>query len=54
MRTKLGLSDRELMKSSWISLCLQSADFPYYDPKGKKYIRGKAALDVLNKYVTKP
>jgi hypothetical protein len=39
MRTKLHLTDKELMQSSWISLCLQSADFPYYKHNGKQSIK---------------
>jgi hypothetical protein len=53
MRVKLGLTDTEMMNSSYISLCLQSADFPWYDPKGKERIvvTGKQAEQILGKYM---
>ena len=51
MRVKLGLTERELMESSWISLQLQMYDYPYYDYSGKKVITGKSASEYLNKYV---
>lgn len=50
-RTKLNLTDEEIMKKSWIALQIESADFPWYDHKGKKVITGKAASDHLNKYI---
>jgi len=49
MRTKLGLTESELMNTSWISLCLQMYDFPYYDYKAKKVIRGDRSI--LDKYI---
>ena len=49
MRVKLGLTEKELMESSWISLQLQMYDYPYYDSKAKKVIYGNA--DILNKYI---
>lgn len=51
MRVKLGLTNEEIMKSSWISLQLQMNDFPYYDPKAKKVITGAAAEKALEKYM---
>ena len=51
MRTKLGLTDAELMNKSWIALCLESADFPYFDPKAKRIIKGKEAAQILDKYL---
>jgi hypothetical protein len=30
------LSEKEIMKSSWISLNLQMQDFPFYDYKAEK------------------
>ena len=39
------------MNKSWIALNLEMADFPWYDPKAKKYIKGKAASDILSKYI---
>jgi hypothetical protein len=51
MRVKLNLTDEELMNKSWISLCMETADLPYYDPKAKTVIKGKAAKDILNKYI---
>jgi hypothetical protein len=53
MRVKLGLTEKELMESSWISLQLQMYDYPYYDCKAKKYIKGEQANAILDKY-TKP
>jgi hypothetical protein len=55
MRVKLGLTNQELMKSSWISLCLQMNDYPYFDYKSKEeqVITGKAAREHLKKYVKK-
>jgi hypothetical protein len=51
MRSKLHLTDGELMEKSWIALNLEMVDFPWYDPKKKTYIKGKAAADVLSKYI---
>ena len=51
MRVRLGLTDKELMESSWISLRLQSYDYPYYDYKAKNVIKGEHANEYLNKYV---
>lgn len=50
-RTKLNLTEEELMNKSWIALQLESADLPWYDYKGKKVITGEAANIHLNKYV---
>lgn len=36
MRSKLHLSDSELMEKSWIALNLELLDFPYYDYRAKK------------------
>jgi hypothetical protein len=52
MRVKLGLTNKELMKSSWISLCLQMNDYPYFDYSAKNKITGKAASEYLDKYVS--
>lgn len=52
MRTKLGLTDAELMNKSWIALCLESADFPFYDPKAKRIIKGAKAAAILDKYMS--
>jgi hypothetical protein len=51
MRVKLGLNEKELMESSWISLQLQMYDYPYYDYQAKNVITGKAASEYLNKYM---
>jgi len=56
MRVKLGLTEKELMKSSWISLQLQMYDYPYYqyDSKNKKIISDpKQANEILSKYAKK-
>ena len=47
MRSKLHLTDEEVMNKSWIALNLEMADFPWYDPKAKKFIRGKEAVEIL-------
>jgi hypothetical protein len=36
MRSKLHLSDSELMEKSWIALNLELLDFPYYNYRSKK------------------
>jgi hypothetical protein len=52
MRTKLHLSDEELMRKSWIALSLEMADFPWYDYSAKKVITGKEAASILDKYTS--
>jgi hypothetical protein len=52
MRTKLHLTDRELMQKSWIVLNLEMRDFPWYDYSAKKVLKGKEAEAVLNKYMS--
>lgn len=51
MRSKLHLTDQEIMNKSWISLQLEMADYPSYDPKGKRIIRGEKAIKALDKYM---
>jgi hypothetical protein len=53
MRSKLNLTDEELMNTPWISLKLQMMDYPYYDYKAKdeKFIEGNEAEDHLKKYM---
>jgi hypothetical protein len=54
MRVRLGLTNEEIMKSSWISLQLQMVDFPYYNARAKQMISGNAAIDALqNKFMKK-
>lgn len=36
MRTKLGLTESELMAKPWIALQIEMADFPYYKPSEKQ------------------
>ena len=50
-RTKLGLTEEELMNKSWISLQIESADLPYWDYKAKRIIKGDAANLILGKYI---
>jgi hypothetical protein len=50
-RTKLNLTEEELMNKSWISLKLESADIPWYDYKAKKVISGEQAKKYLEKYI---
>ncbi len=35
IRSKLNLTENELMEKSWIALNLELIDFPYYDMKAK-------------------
>ena len=51
MRSKLHLTDEEVMNKSWIALNLEMADFPWWDPKAKKLIKGKEATEILSKYI---
>jgi hypothetical protein len=51
MRVKLGLTEEELMETPWISLQLQMYDYPYYDYKARKHIKGRQADEILAKYV---
>jgi hypothetical protein len=51
-RTKLNLTEAELMNKTWISLCIESADLPWYDYHGKDVITDPAkANSVLSKYI---
>jgi hypothetical protein len=50
-RTKLGLSESELMNKSWISILMETNDFPWYDAKGNKVIKGEKANEILAKYI---
>lgn len=50
-RTKLNLTESELMNKSWISLQIESADMPWWDYKAKKTITGEQANAILDKYV---
>lgn len=36
IRTKLMLSEKEIMKMSWVRLNLEMQDFPYYDYKAEE------------------
>jgi hypothetical protein len=54
MRVKLNLTEEELMNKSWISLCLEMADFPYYDYKAEEVITDKEmGANALAKYKKK-
>jgi hypothetical protein len=35
MRSKLHLTDEEILNKSWIALQLEMQDYPYYDYKSK-------------------
>jgi len=50
-RTKLNLTESEVMNKSWISLQIESADLPWWDYKGKKIITGDQANAILDKYI---
>jgi hypothetical protein len=49
----LNLTDEEVMNKSWIALQVESADLPWWDYKGKKVIKGKAASEFLDKLTDK-
>lgn len=51
MRSKLHLTDEEVMNKSWIALNLEMADFPWYDYSAKKVITGSEASAHLDKYI---
>jgi hypothetical protein len=52
MRSKLHLTDEEVMNKSWIALNLEMVDFPYYDYSAKKVIHDKdQANQILSKYM---
>lgn len=54
MRSKLNLTDAELMNTPWISLRLQMMDYPYYkysSGKDEKVIEGHEADEHLKKYM---
>ena len=52
IRVKLGLSEKEIMDRPWILTQIESADFPWYDPKKKKIIKDhKTADSLLKKYM---
>lgn len=53
-RIKLGLTDAELMKKSWISVQIESYDMPYWDSKAKHIITSKSEADeILSRYFDK-
>lgn len=51
MRTKLHLSDEEVMNKSWIALKLEMGDLPYYDfhAKEKVHVKVEDTGDSLKK-----
>jgi hypothetical protein len=54
MQTKLGLTQKELMNTPWISLVMATNDFPYYsyEKKDERVITDpKQAVDALEKYI---
>lgn len=51
-RTRLNLTEEELMNKSWIALQIESADLPWYDHKAKRVITGKNASAYLEKYTS--
>jgi hypothetical protein len=53
MRSKLHLTDEELMNKSWIALKLEMADFPWFNPKASKEIKGEEANEYLEKLINK-
>jgi hypothetical protein len=52
MQTKLGLTQKEVMNTPWISLIIAINDFPYYHYKSKdEPITGKKAAEHLQQYI---
>ena len=54
MRTRLGLTNKEIMNRPWILTQIESADLPYYSPKKKDVVvvkDKKKANDHLSKYM---
>lgn len=52
MRTKLGLSDEEIMNRPWIVTLLESTDLPWYDSEKEDVITDKnKANAILSKYM---
>lgn len=54
MRTRLGLTEKEIMNRPWILTQIESADLPYYSPKKKDVVvvkDKKKANDHLSKYM---
>jgi len=49
MRSKLHLTEAELMEKSWIAVNLEMCDFPYYDYKAKKVIDKESTGITLDK-----
>jgi hypothetical protein len=54
MRVTLGLTDKELMDTPWISLIMATNDFPWYDYNGKKVINNPGTEDIILGKFTKP
>ncbi len=50
IRTKLGLSEKEVMRKSWISIQLEMADFPHYDYNAESKNDKEAKKNWLEKY----
>ena len=54
-RTRLGLTEKELMRKPYISIIMELSDFPYYDYKAEgNEIRVKSkeqADEILDKYI---
>jgi hypothetical protein len=54
MRTKLGLSEKDILNSTWISLQMQMSDFPSYDyqkkDKSVKITSKEQADEILTKF----
>jgi hypothetical protein len=54
MQTKLGLTQKELMSTPWISLVMATNDFPYYSYGKKNVITDqKLTAQALEKYIKK-
>lgn len=49
MRSKLHLTDEELMRKSWLAANLEMRDFPYYDYKAKRIVKKEDSDKILTK-----
>lgn len=49
MRVKLNLTEKEILKKSWIGLNIEMKDFPYYDHNAKKIVTEEDSAKILEK-----
>lgn len=53
MRTKLNLTDEEVMNKSWIALNLEMQDYPYFDYNAKRVVKAEDTGEVLSRIFKK-